>query len=61
MQIEAILMLTPFPTTSHSLLFLVYYPPHPIQKPIRYMHYEMFKVKCIITCATYTCTFLNKH
>jgi len=26
------------------LFFLVYHPPHPIQKPIRYMHYEVFKV-----------------
>ncbi len=46
LQIETMLMLTPFPTTNHPLFFLVYHPPHPIQKPIRHMHYEVFKVLC---------------
>jgi hypothetical protein len=39
-------MLTPFPTTNHPLFFLVYHPPHPIQKPIRHLHYEVFRVTC---------------
>ncbi len=46
LQIETILMLTPFLTTSHPLFFLVYHTPHPIQKFIRDMHYEVFRVFC---------------
>jgi hypothetical protein len=46
LQIETILMLTTFPTTSHPLFFLVYHSPHPIQKPIGHLHYEVFRVLC---------------
>jgi hypothetical protein len=35
LQIEIIIMFTPFLTTRHPLFFL---PPHPIQTPIRHMH-----------------------
>jgi len=58
LQIEAIFMLTPFPTTSHSLFFLVYHPPHPIQKPIKHMHYEVFRVLCKVH---YSMCNLYKH
>ncbi len=46
LQIEAILMLTPFPSTGHPFFFLVYHPPHPNQKPSKHMHYEVFRVTC---------------
>ncbi len=43
-------------TISHhksSPLFLVYHPPHPIQKPIKHMQYEVFKVPCEVHYSMY--------